>query len=165
MCGTPDYTAPEIIIGDGHGKAVDWWALGIFIFEMLTGQPPFIKDDPVETYQTIVTLGQKCIEFPRSMSKVVIDLIRRLLLYKPEKRLGSPEAGGGASVRKHQWFKQLKWNRLEARELTPPIEVELDGPEDLRNFRLLPFEENNDWEAVEDEDFDFSRVEAWDPEF
>ena len=132
---------------------------------MLTGQPPFIKDDPVETYSTIVQLGQKCIEWPRDMSKVVVDLIRRLLLYNPEKRLGSPEMGGASSVKKHKWFKLTKWDKIEAREADPPIKVELDGPEDLRNFRLLPMALNDDWEQVEDEDFDFSRVEAWDPDF
>jgi len=165
LCGTPDYTAPELILGDGHGKAVDWWALGILIFEMLSGAPPFIKDDPEETYTAIVQLGQKCIDYPKTMSKVVIDIIRRLLLYNPEKRLGAPEVGGGESVRKHQWFKHIKWDKLEARELTPPLETGLDGPEDLRYFRLLPLEENNEWDTVEEEDFDFSRVEKWDPEF
>lgn len=97
---------------------------------------------------------------------------------------------GGASVRKHKWFKPVDWAKLEARgesaplkACAPPIkprtippattlchppglaQVTLDGPEDLRNFRLVPFVENDDWEQVEEEDFDFSQVEKWDPDF
>ena len=76
LCGTPEYLAPEIILNKGHGKAVDWWALGILIFEMLAGYPPFYSDDRMQLYQTILS-GK--IEFPRHFKKEARDLISRLL--------------------------------------------------------------------------------------
>jgi len=172
LVGTPDYTAPEIIRGEGHSFEVDWWSLGVVIFEMLTGKPPFQKGDPGETFGIILQQGQKYIQWEEvikahSLSKVVVDLIKRLLLYKPEKRLGGPEAGGMASVQKHVWFKSVDWDKLERRRVVPPLQVQLDSAEDLKYFRMLPFDQATSctWEEVEDPDFDYARVAAWDPDF
>eukprot|EP00494_Astrolonche_serrata_P027337 UN27600 len=76
LCGTPDYLAPEIVTGQGHGKGVDWWTLGILIYEMLASFPPFFHDEPIETYKKII----KCrIKFPRYFSGESKELIKGLL--------------------------------------------------------------------------------------
>lgn len=90
LCGTPDYLAPEIVSGQGHGKGVDWWALGILIYEMLASYAPFCEDDPVKTYSRILA-GK--VNYPAHFSKTAVNLIKKLLQNKPTKRLGVIKGG------------------------------------------------------------------------
>ncbi|XP_076311665.1 cAMP-dependent protein kinase catalytic subunit 3-like isoform X3 [Tachypleus tridentatus] len=85
LCGTPEYLAPETIMNKGYNKAVDWWALGILIYEMLAGYPPFFDDNPVAIYEKILA-GK--IEWPRYIDPVAKDLIKKLLVPDRTKRLG-----------------------------------------------------------------------------
>lgn len=130
LCGTPEYLAPEIILNKGHGKAVDWWALGILLYEMLVGYPPFFSEDRMVLYQNILA-GR--IEFPRHVSKTARDLISKLLQADLSRRLGNLR-GGSADIRKHPFFKGFDWNSLMTRKMTAPIEINTKGPADTSQF-------------------------------
>ncbi|ETO33317.1 hypothetical protein RFI_03789, partial [Reticulomyxa filosa] len=130
LCGTPDYLCPEIVTGQGHGKGVDWWTLGILIYEMLASFPPFVADDPVDTYRKIVA-GK--IRFPQYFSQEARDLIRALLQNKPNRRLACLR-GGAENIRTHAWYKGFKWDQLREGKITAPIINKVRDHLDCSNF-------------------------------
>ncbi len=130
LCGTPEYLAPEIISSKGHNKSVDWWCLGILIYEMLTGGPPFEDENQMELYKKIVK-GQ--FTFPSYVSATAKDLISKLLSADLSKRLGNL-AGGTQDIINHPWFKDFPWAKLEARELKAPFPTTVKGEEDASAF-------------------------------
>lgn len=97
--------APEIIQNKGHNKAVDWWALGVLIYEMLAGFPPFFDDNPFGIYEKILS-GR--IEWPKHMDPIAKDLIKKLLIADRTKRLGNMRQGA-EDVKRHRWFKLVEW--------------------------------------------------------
>jgi len=134
LCGTPDYLAPEVVSGIGHNKAVDWWTLGILIYEMISSYPPFYDDDPMQTYTKIMHGN---IDYPRHFSKNVIDLIRRLLQPKPTKRLGIIK-GGVENIKNHLWFRKsnkFDWDKFAALQMKAPYKPHISGPKDLSHFQ------------------------------
>ncbi|KAH7421598.1 hypothetical protein KP509_13G065400 [Ceratopteris richardii] len=130
LCGTPDYLAPEIILGKGHGKPVDWWAFGVLIYEMMAGCAPFYDNDPMATYQKI--LSGKLV-FPASFSRSAKDLIRKLLTAELSKRLGCLK-GGVDDIKNHSWFANVNWENIMKRRESPPIRPKTEGPDDTSNF-------------------------------
>jgi len=141
LCGTPEYLAPEIIQSKGHNRAVDWWALGILIFEMLAGYPPFFDDNPFGIYEKILS-GK--IDWPRQIETVVKDLIKRLLVQDRTKRMGATK-GGAEDVKRHRWFKNIDWDDVTAKKLKPPIVPNVGHEGDARNYDDYP---ETDWRKV-----------------
>lgn len=136
LCGTPEYLAPEIILGKGHDKAVDWWALGILCFEMLAGYPPFYEQTNYVIYEKIL---QGIYHFPPHVPTVARDFIRKLLLADVSKRLGNLSNGAG-DVKAHAFFEGVDWNALEKRQVQPPIIPAWSHAGDTGNFERYPEE-------------------------
>lgn len=128
VCGTPDYLAPEIIRSQGYTKAVDWWSLGVLIYEMLTGQPPFTAKNPIDQYQKILECD---LSWPEDMSAEAKDLIQNLLKVKPCERFGT---NGTSDIRNHDWFKSIDFEQILARKITPPYLPDIEFEGDTRCF-------------------------------
>merc|ERR1719308_116288 len=134
LCGTPEYLAPEIIQSKGHNKAVDWWALGILIYEMLAGYPPFFDDNPFGIYEKILS-GK--MEWPRHIDQIAKDLIKKLLVQDRTKRLGNLK-NGSDDVKRHRWFKTIDWEEVYYKQLKPPLVPKVSYEGDTRNFDDYP---------------------------
>jgi len=132
ICGTPDYQSPEVIMRRGTTRAADYWALGVLIFEMLVGDPPFksLTGDPWDTFRRTLS-GRFYV--PNFVSDTAADLIFKLLQVNPDKRLGTGPQGAMA-IKKHRWFARLDWNALEQRKLIAPIRPRVRNPLDTSNF-------------------------------
>jgi len=115
MCGTLDYMAPEILMAKGHGKAADWWSLGILIYEMLSGCPPISIDAGNGSHAMhLITSGK--LEYPSYFDKDATDLIRRLLVVDENERLSDAE-----EIKRHPWFSNLEWSSVIQREGPGPL--------------------------------------------
>ncbi|KAG5187097.1 camp-dependent protein kinase catalytic subunit 1 [Tribonema minus] len=134
LCGTPEYIAPEVLLNKGHGKGVDWWTLGILIYEMLVGQPPFVDDDPLKVYQQV--LAGKLV-FPRFVDRNAKSLVKKLLTADLTKRYGCLK-GGAEDIKTHKWFTDFEFDLLVARKLLPPIVPQVSGSADTSQFDPYP---------------------------
>lgn len=132
LCGTPDYLAPEIIQSRGHGKAVDAWALGIMLFEMLQGRPPFEGSSPFDTYRRVL-IGSIEWSTTHSVHLAAKDMVRRLLTADPARRLGCGHSGMQA-VQEHAWFAGVDWDEVESMGIPAPWVPVLSSEADTRNF-------------------------------
>lgn len=120
----------EVIQNRGHHKASDWWALGVLIFEMLAGFPPFYNNDQFVTYQKILS-GK--IEYPRHFDYAVKQLLRKLLNTDQAQRLGSARHGGD-EIKREPWFVSVSWTDLYDRKVEPPFKPVISSPGDTTNF-------------------------------
>jgi serine/threonine protein kinase len=124
QCGTPFCMAPEIVKVLPYGQGVDWWAVGIMIFEMLTGNPPFDYDEEEDNdYENSRDkLDHKIVnndvEFPEDMSLAAVSIVTKFLMKNPSQRLGSN--GSFETVRQHPFFKGIDWQALREKRVRPP---------------------------------------------
>ncbi|KAF1774001.1 Cyclic nucleotide-binding-like [Phytophthora cactorum] len=128
LCGTPDYLAPEIILNKGHDMAVDYWALGILIFELMTGSAPFYAQDPMQIYALII---QGNVKFRPIWASV--DLVQKLLCQNPARRLGNMKHGI-KDIINHRWFSSFQWDSLKIKSMKPPIVPQVRDDFDTSNF-------------------------------
>uniref|UniRef100_A0A4W5RVU1 protein kinase C n=1 Tax=Hucho hucho TaxID=62062 RepID=A0A4W5RVU1_9TELE len=130
FCGTPEFLAPEVLTDTSYTRAVDWWGLGVLVYEMLVGESPFPGDDEEEVFDSIVNDE---VRYPRFLSTEAIGIMRRLLRRNPERRLGSGEKDAD-DVKKQPLFRGVDWEALLQRRLPPPFVPNIRGREDVSNF-------------------------------
>uniref|UniRef100_A0A803Y1E2 non-specific serine/threonine protein kinase n=1 Tax=Meleagris gallopavo TaxID=9103 RepID=A0A803Y1E2_MELGA len=152
VCGTPEYIAPEVILRQGYGKPVDWWAMGIILYEFLVGCVPFFGDTPEELFGQVISDEINWPEKDEAPPPDAQDLITLLLRQNPLERLGT---GGAYEVKQHQFFRSLDWNSLlrQKAEFIPQLESEDDTSYfDTRSekYHHMETEEEDD---TNDEDF------------
>ncbi|CAD2090576.1 cAMP-dependent protein kinase catalytic subunit, putative [Plasmodium vinckei lentum] len=133
LCGTPEYIAPEILLNAGHGKAVDWWTLGIFIYEILVGYPPFYANEPLLIYQKIL---EGIIYFPKFLDNNCKHLMKKLLSHDLTKRYGNLKKGA-QSVKEHPWFANIEWNNLLNKRVDVPYKPKYKNIFDASNFEQV----------------------------
>uniref|UniRef100_A0AAQ5Y0G6 cGMP-dependent protein kinase n=1 Tax=Amphiprion ocellaris TaxID=80972 RepID=A0AAQ5Y0G6_AMPOC len=141
FCGTPEYVAPEVIMNKGHDFGADCWSLGILIFELLTGNPPFSGSDHIKIY-TMVLHGIEKVDFPKRIGKRPDELIRRLCKYD-------------FFFFFCRWFQGFNWEGLRCHKLLSPLRRQLKGPMDHSHFDIFP----PDTEEPPDE------LSGWDKDF
>jgi len=117
MCGTPEYIAPEVVLSRGHDKSVDWWSLGVLLYEMLMGSPPFVHQERSHLFELIVT-GK--VRYSHRVDSTAKALCNALLVTEPSNRLGNLR-GGVNGIKLHPFFTGFDWGVVERRGLTPPI--------------------------------------------
>jgi len=130
FCGTPEYLAPEVLEDNDYGRAVDWWGVGVVMYEMMVGRLPFYNRDHDRLFELIL---MDPVKFPRSISDDARDLLSGLLVKDPLTRLGGgPE--DAEAVKGHQFFASINWTDLEKRRVTPPWKPQVTSETDTRYF-------------------------------
>ncbi|KAK5852439.1 hypothetical protein PBY51_023908 [Eleginops maclovinus] len=130
FCGTPEFLAPEVLTENNYTRSVDWWGLGVLVYEMLVGESPFPGDDEEEVFDSIVNDD---VIFPRFLSPDAVSLIKKLLQKTPEMRLGGGE-GDASEIKRHKFFQGMDWSALLAKKLKPPFLPVIRALKDVSNF-------------------------------
>uniref|UniRef100_A0A670KJ91 non-specific serine/threonine protein kinase n=1 Tax=Podarcis muralis TaxID=64176 RepID=A0A670KJ91_PODMU len=165
VCGTPEYIAPEVILRQGYGKPVDWWAMGIILYEFLVGCVPFFGDTPEELFGQVITDDILWPEGEEALPADAQDLISCLLQTNPLLRLG---AGGAYEVKQHAFFKDLDWNGLlrQKAEFIPHLESEEDTSYfDTRSDRYHHINSYDEDDTTEDEPVEIRQFSSCSPRF
>lgn len=133
FCGTPNYISPELLRGDEYDFSVDWWALGVLLYEMLAGKSPFDTQDSTEEalFQTIL---EKTIRIPRSLSVRAQNILKSFLKKDPAERLGCDPKRGFSEIKSNDFFKDIDWEQLERRQVKPPYTPPTESDRDLAHF-------------------------------
>ncbi|KAG8331983.1 cAMP-dependent protein kinase catalytic subunit alpha-like [Homalodisca vitripennis] len=138
LCGTPEYLAPEVILSKGYGKAVDWWAIGVLMYELVAGNPPFYANDPMKIYEKIVANKYK---IPPFFSPDLKDIVKNILQVDLSRRFGNLK-NGVDDIKEHKWFRQINWMAVLNRKVAAPYMPKYKAPGDTTNF------EKNKWEPL-----------------
>ncbi|KRZ07199.1 Protein kinase C iota type [Trichinella zimbabwensis] len=142
FCGTPNYIAPEILRGEEYSFSVDWWALGVLMYEMMAGRSPFdivgmvdTPDQQTEDYLFQIIL-EKTIRIPRSLSVKAASVLKGFLNKNPAERLGctQPLEQGFEDIKNHAFFRNIEWELVEAKQITPPYRPLIKDNRDLEHF-------------------------------
>ncbi|WOL09240.1 putative serine/threonine protein kinase IREH1 [Canna indica] len=151
--GTPDYLAPEILLGTGHGASADWWSVGVILFELIVGIPPFNAAHPQKIFDNILNRKIPWPHVPEEMSFEAHNLIDKLLTEDPHQRLG---AQGASEVKQHMFFKDINWDTLARQKaaFVPSSDNALDtsyftsryswNPSDEQIYEASEFEDSSD---------------------
>ncbi|GAA5886492.1 hypothetical protein JCM16303_001429 [Sporobolomyces ruberrimus] len=130
FCGTPEFMAPEIILEQRYGRAVDWWAFGVLIYEMLLGQSPFRGDDEDEIFDAILEDEPL---YPIHMPKDSVSILQKLLTKDPSRRLGASEADA-VEIKSHLFFKDTNWDDVFHKRIPSPFFPAISSATDTSNF-------------------------------
>ncbi|XP_069653456.1 microtubule-associated serine/threonine-protein kinase 1 isoform X2 [Haliaeetus albicilla] len=165
VCGTPEYIAPEVILRQGYGKPVDWWAMGIVLYEFLVGCVPFFGDTPEELFGQVISDEILWPEGDEALPPDAQHLISCLLQPDPLRRLG---AGGAQEVKAHGFFAALDWTGLlrQKAEFVPHLESEEDTSYfDTRSDRYPHVTSYEDEDTTEDEPVEIRQFSSCSPRF
>ncbi|KAL8904825.1 MAG: hypothetical protein Q9207_003019 [Kuettlingeria erythrocarpa] len=130
FCGTPEFMAPEILLDKKYGRAVDWWAFGVLIYQMLLQQSPFRGEDEDEIYDAI--LADEPL-YPIHMPRDSVSILQKLLMREPELRLGSGPTDA-QEIMSHAFFRTINWDDFREKKVPPPFLPQISNPTDTSNF-------------------------------
>uniref|UniRef100_A0A8C6X9R9 non-specific serine/threonine protein kinase n=1 Tax=Naja naja TaxID=35670 RepID=A0A8C6X9R9_NAJNA len=165
VCGTPEYIAPEVILRQGYGKPVDWWAMGIILYEFLVGCVPFFGDTPEELFGQVISDEIVWPEGDEALPLDAQDLIGKLLRQNPLERLGT---GSAFEVKQHRFFKDLDWNGLlrQKAEFIPQLESEDDTSYfDTRTERYQHLDSEEEEDTNDDDHMKIRQFSSCSPRF
>ena len=148
MCGTPGYLAPEIILNKGYGLSVDWWALGILLYEMICGVDPFADEDTMKIYENIL---QGKILFSSDFDENSRSLIKHLLEPDLSKRYGNLKNGVN-DIKNHSFFRSMNWDKLLRQEIEAPFIPKIKGDNELKYYNIYPDSDDNAEACNKDDD-------------
>jgi classical protein kinase C len=130
FCGTPEFMAPEILLDKKYGRAVDWWAFGVLIYQMLLQQSPFRGEDEDEIYDAI--LADEPL-YPIHMPRDSVSILQKLLTREPELRLGSGPTDA-QEIMSHAFFRNINWDDIYHKRVAPPFVPTITSATDTSNF-------------------------------
>ncbi|XP_047197265.1 serine/threonine-protein kinase N2 isoform X2 [Hippoglossus stenolepis] len=130
FCGTPEFLAPEVLTDDNYTRAVDWWGMGVLIYEMLVGESPFPGEDEEEVFDSIVNDD---VQYPSSLPPDAVSIIQKLLKRNPLKRLGAGERDAN-ELKGEKFFETIDWEALLAKTVKPPFLPSITESMDVSNF-------------------------------
>ncbi|XP_029606290.1 microtubule-associated serine/threonine-protein kinase 2 isoform X3 [Salmo trutta] len=165
VCGTPEYIAPEVILRQGYGKPVDWWAMGVILYEFLVGCAPFFGDTPEELFGQVISDEIIWPEEEEALPNDAQDLICKLLRQNPLERLGT---GSAFEVKQHRFFYDLDWNSLlrQKAEFIPQLESEEDTSYfDTRSDRYHHMDSEDEDDTNDDDHVEMRQFSSCSPRF